>query len=37
MRAMLDDMDLAVLEVECLSMGRDEGEKRYHLVKFSQY
>jgi hypothetical protein len=28
MRVMLDDMDLAVSEVECLSMGTDEREER---------
>jgi len=32
MRVMLDDMDLAVSEVECLSMGIDGREERSLLV-----
>jgi hypothetical protein len=29
---MLDDMDMAVSEVECLSMGMDLGGEKDHLV-----
>jgi hypothetical protein len=35
MRVMLEDMDLTVSEVECLSMGMGGREERDHLVKFS--